>query len=320
VDTLAKHFTRTQSAIYRILDGGQSPPSLEHRQDYIYHPSFDDPSQEAAILGPMPGAEAYETQRLQTKVPENTPLELAPLWTPLLSKEQEQHLFRKMNFLKHEATRLRELLRLPSRIRASEARPQDLETIDNLGRQAQAVKTLLVNCNMRLVVSIAKRYATRTDDFSELLSDGNLLLISAVQKFDYSRGNKFSTYASWVIMKNFGRRIAKETHRRKRYLTGHDERFFEAAVDTRADEKACLASAERATACYNRMLQLLEFLDPRERELMRLRLGLDNNAKIMTLQNIGKLLGVTKERVRQLQARAMKKLRNLAAANRVEMP
>jgi RNA polymerase sigma factor (sigma-70 family) len=291
------------------------------RLDYVYHPAFDEPGQEAAILAPMPGAEAYETQRRQIKVPEHVAPELAPLYTPLLNKDQEQHLFRKMNFLKHQANRLRGFLRLHGGcIDAPNGRTHDQASVESMERQAQAIKAQLINCNMRLLVSIAKRHAAHADHFSELLSDGNVSLISAVEKFDYSRGTKFSTYASWAIMKNYARGMVKEKRRRQHYLTGHAEWLFEAVVDTRSDERACMASEAQTRACVNRLLRLLEFLDPRERDIIRLRLGLGGNAKRMTLENIGKQLGVTKERVRQLQVRAMKKLRNLAMANSVELP
>jgi RNA polymerase sigma factor (sigma-70 family) len=293
----------------------------QQRLDYIYHPSFDDPSQEAVIRADMPAAETYEAQRQQTRVPEDVPRELLPLYTPLLSKAQEQHQFRKMNFLKHQAARLQNRRRFPTQsMAASAARTQDLDTVPNLQRQAQAVMGFLVNCNMRLLVSIVKRYVTRADDFSELLSEGHVLLISAVEKFDYSRGTKFSTYASSIILQNLARGIVKEKERRRRYLTGHDSWFFEAAVDTRSNEKSCLASAEQAKTSANQLLQLLEFLDPRERDIVRLRLGLINNSKRMTLEDIGKRLGVTKERVRQLETRGLEKLRNLAVANSVEEP
>jgi RNA polymerase sigma factor (sigma-70 family) len=293
----------------------------QERPDYMYHPSFDDPSQEAVILGPMPGAETYEALRQQIRVPDDVAPELLPLYTPLLSKEQEQHQFRKMNFLKHQAAQLRYRLRFPTHcMDASAAQTQALDAVTILQRQAKAVLGFLVNCNTRLLMSIVKRYATRADNFSELLSDGHLLLISAVEKFDYSRGNKFSTYASSVILQNFARGIVKEKERRRRYLTGRDAWFFESTVDTRSDEKASLDSAEQVWTSAKQLLQLLEFLDPRERDIVRLRLGLVNNAKRMTLENIGKRLGVTKERVRQLQARSLEKLRNLAAAYRVERP
>ncbi len=310
VDTLAKRFQRTRSSMYRIINEVRAQRLLDEPLDYIHNASFDDPSTEAAILAPMPGAEAYELQRRQMKVPKDAPPELAPLYEmPLLNKEQEQHLFRKMNFLKHKAHTRRQELQLPTgRVDTGKARTQDLDEIEHLQHQAQEVKAFLINCNMRLVVSIAKRHAAQTDNFFELLSDGNVSLIRAVEKFDYSRGNKFSTYASWAIMKNFARSIPEEKHRRERYVTGHED-LFDAAPDTRTDEQECLASAEQASHRVNR---LLEYLDPRERQIIRMRAGLDENSEGMTLEKIGEQLGITKERVRQLNVRAMKKLRSIA--------
>jgi RNA polymerase sigma factor (sigma-70 family) len=113
-------------------------------------------------------------------------------------------------------------------------------------------------------------------------------------------------------MKNFARSIPEEKTRRERYVTGH-EQVFEAAADNRTDEQECLASAEQASYKINR---LLEYLDPRERQIIRLRAGLDNEAGGMTLEKIGEQLGITKERVRQLNVRAMKKLRSLAESER----
>src|SRR6202011_3901894 len=156
--------------------------------------------------------------------------------------------------------------------------------------------------------------AAQTDNFFELLSDGNMSLIRAVEKFDFGRGNKFSTYASWAIMKNFARTIPEEKHRRERYVTGHDE-LFEVAADNRSDEHEIVASAEQATHKVNR---LLEYLDPRDRQIIRLRAGLDSGSEGMTLEKIGEQLGITKERVRQLNVRAMKKLRSLAEEQKVE--
>jgi RNA polymerase primary sigma factor len=112
----------------RVLDDVDAPRLQEQRLVYIYHPSFDDPSQETAILAAMPGVEVYEAQCRQMKVPAGVPPELAPLYAPLLSKEQEQHLFRKMNFLKHRATQFRDLLWFPGNHNdAGAARAQDLD-------------------------------------------------------------------------------------------------------------------------------------------------------------------------------------------------
>src|SRR5205823_3347625 len=209
----------------------------------------------------------------------------------------------------YQAKKLRMMLE-PSR-----ARIHDLKDIEDLQDQASAIKDMLVACNMRLVVSIAKRHSAQSENFFELLSDGNVSLIRAVEKFDYSRGNKFSTYASWAIMKNYARSIPEEKTRRERYVTGSEE-LFEYAPDTRTDEQECLAVAEQASHKVNR---LLEYLDPREREIIRMRAGLDSNDTGMTLEKIGEKLGITKERVRQLNVRAMKKLRTLVDGERDDL-
>ncbi len=318
VDTLAKRFRRTRTSMYRVINEMRAERLLSQPLDYIYHPCFDDPALEAQILAPMPDTESFETQRRQMRVPKDVPPELAPCYeTPLLNKEQEQHLFRQMNFLKHKANQLRNRLLLPTgKINPARVRTEDLDRIEELQEQATAVKDQLINCNMRLVVSIAKKHTAQADSIWELISDGNMSLIRAVEKFDYGRGNKFSTYASWAIMKNFARSIPDEKHRRERYVTGHEE-LFESAADTRSSEHECVASQEQAVHRVNR---LLEYLEPREREIIRMRAGLDNHSEGMTLEEIGQQLGITKERVRQLNARIMEKLRSIAREQKVELP
>jgi RNA polymerase primary sigma factor len=237
-----------------------------------------------------------------------------------LSKDQEQHLFRQMNYLKYKAAKLRNGLRRPGDeagdVDPSRVRIQVLKEIEDLQAESNAVKEVLINANMRLVVSIAKRHSAQADNFFELVSDGNMSLIRAVEKFDYGRGFKFSTYASWAIMKNFARTIPDEKHRRERFVTGHEE-VFEVAPDTRSDEHEVLATHERATHSVNR---LLDYLEPREREIIRMRAGLDDHGKNMTLEEIGQQFGITKERVRQLNARAMKKLRSIAEEQELDLP
>jgi RNA polymerase sigma factor (sigma-70 family) len=317
VDTLAKNFQRTRSSMYRVLNEIRAQRLLEQHVEHIANPSFDDPTQEAAILAEMPGAEAFEQSRRGMRVPKDAPPELASLYEmPLLSKEQEQHLFRKMNCLKYKAGQMLEAIKLPGGlVNYQRLRVEDLDKIEHYLEEANRIKDLLINCNMRLVVSIAKRHSGQTDNFFELLSDGNMSLIRAVEKFDYSRGNKFSTYASWAIMKNYARSIPEEKTRRERYVTGHED-YFDSAPDTRTDEQEVVAAAEQATYKVNR---LLEYLDPREREIIRLRAGLDNGAEGMTLEKIGEQLGITKERVRQLNVRAMKKLRTIAEEQRIDL-
>jgi RNA polymerase sigma factor (sigma-70 family) len=321
VDTLAKRFQRTRTSVYRVINEVRAQRLLEQPLDYIPHPSFDDPALEALILGPMPEAEDYEARRRAMKVPRDVPPELASQYEwPLLNKDQEQHLFRKMNYLKYKAARLRDQLRKDGEpdagVDPSRVRIQTLKEIEDLQLAANAVKDLLINANMRLVTNIAKRHAAQSDNFFELLSDGNMSLIRAVEKFDFGRGFKFSTYASWAIMKNFARSIPDEKHRRERFVTGHDE-VFEVAPDTRSDEHEIVATHERATHSVNR---LLEYLEPREREIIRMRAGLDDHAKGMTLEEIGQQFGITKERVRQLHARSMKKLRSIAEEQELDLP
>jgi RNA polymerase primary sigma factor len=311
VTTLAKRYHKTPTSVYRAINEVRAQRLLEQPLDYIPHPEFEMADKEAVILAPMPRFEEYEERRRSMHAPRDVPPELASCYEyPLLDREQEYHLFRKMNYLKFRASRLRaDLLKEgedvidPTRVKT-----HTLREIERLQNEANAVKEVLINANMRLVVNIAKRHAGQTDNFFELLSDGNMSLIRAVEKFDCARGFKFSTYASWAIMKNFARTIPDEKHRRERFVTGHEE-VFEVAPDTRTDEHEVVATKERATHSVNR---LLEYLEPREREIIRMRAGLDNHAKGMTLEEIGQQFGITKERVRQLNARAMKKLRSLA--------
>ena len=316
VDTLAKNFQRNRSSMYRVLSEIRAQRLMDQPNDYIYNESFDDPIQEGAILSDMPEADTFEDARRKLRIPKDAPPELISNYEmPLLTKDQEQHQFRKMNFLKHKAAQMLAEMKLPSGlINYGKLRVEALDQIEDYLAEANKIKELLIRCNMRLVTSIAKKHSGQAENFFELLSDGNMSLMRAVEKFDYSRGNKFSTYASWAIMKNFARSIPGEMNRRERFVTGNED-IFDAAEDKRTDEQEVLAAAEQATAKVNR---LLEYLEPREREIIRMRAGLDNGVDGMTLEKIGEKLGITKERVRQLNVRAMKKLRTIVEKNKDE--
>jgi RNA polymerase sigma factor (sigma-70 family) len=316
VETLARTFQRNRTSMYRVLSEVRAQQLMDRPIDPIYHESFDDPAAAAAIMAPMPDAEAFEESRRKMRIPKDAPPELISNYEmPLLTKEQEQHLFRKMNYLKYQASRMLAEMKLPSGlINYAKLRVETLDQVEASLKEANQIKETLIRCNMRLVTSIAKRHAGHTENFFELLSDGNISLMRAVEKFDYSRGNKFSTYASWAIMKNFARSIPDEKTRRERFVTGNEE-LFDAAEDRRSDEHEIVAAAEQATVKVNR---LLEYLEPREREIIRLRAGLDDGVEGMTLEKIGEKLGITKERVRQLNVRAMKKLRTIVEKNKDE--
>jgi RNA polymerase primary sigma factor/RNA polymerase sigma factor len=191
--------------------------------------------------------------------------------------------------------------------------------LDNLERyydEALQTKNQIVQANLRLVVSIAKRHVGAGEDFFHLISDGNMSLIRAVEKFDYGRGNKFSTYASWAIMKNFARTIPEEYKHRDRYRTSSQEAFT-AAEDRGTDWY------EQESAQYQRKNQInriLSCLDPREQKIIINRFGLDHSQEPQTLKEVGALLGVTKERIRQIEARALNKLRLAAQSEKIDLP
>ena len=170
-----------------------------------------------------------------------------------------------------------------------------------------AVRNEIIRSNLRLVVSIAKRYVSPFHDLFELVSEGNMSLILAVEKFDYARGFKFSTYASSVIIKNFARAIFEETRLRNRFVTGHEVTFTTIA-DHRSGERDDEHDRRSVQKSVNRMLRRLS---DRERRILVNRYGLAG-ADELTLERLGRELGISKERVRQIEWRAHEKLREFA--------
>ncbi|SIO42726.1 RNA polymerase primary sigma factor [Singulisphaera sp. GP187] len=308
-EVLATQFNRTRSSVYRAINEMRALRILSVKLEFMAHPSFDDPAAAEAILGPMPLPADGKAPR-RTKAPKGLPPYLASLYeVPLLGREQEAHLFRKMNYLKCLANRLRD------QIDPGRARTGDLDEIERLQEEALAVKNQIIRSNLRLVVSIAKRHVGPSNNFFELVSDGNMSLIRAVEKFDYARGNKFSTYASWAIMKNFARTIPEENYRRDRFVTGHEE-MFEAAADTRIDEHEYESAQRRNQEAVKGMLGRL---DERERRIIISRYGI-NGVGEQTLEQLGRELGITKERVRQIESRAQDKLRRIAIEEKLDLP
>jgi RNA polymerase sigma factor (sigma-70 family) len=309
VGALTKKYERSRTAVYQAINEVQARRLLEMPVEYIHNESFEDTKNDADFLKAMPNEDAFVVQARNMIAPRDVPAEMVHLYRwPLLSKDQEQHLFRQMNYLKYKLNKLREKSG-PGAVRVG-----DLRQIEDLQSRIRLVRDRLINCNTRLVASIAKKHAGMFDNLPELMSDGTISLMRAVEKFDYARGNKFSTYATWAIMKNFARSIPDEKHHRERYVTGHEE-MFESRADVRTDEQEIVAQADMAR---DRVNKLLEGLDPRTREVIRMRNGLDGNAE-MTLEQIGQHFGITKERVRQINVRGMKQLRERAQQARVEI-
>lgn len=308
VEDLAARFRRTKTSIYRIIMEVRAEQLLEQPIDYMDCDDFHQPDADEVILPPLPQS---ERKAGAVKPPPGLPPYLASLYAiPLLTKDEEVHYFRKMNYLRFKASELRKALD------RSHPRAKDMDQIEDCLEQATEIKNFLIRSNLRLVVSIAKRHMKPNTSFFEMVSDGNMSLIRAIEKYDFSRGFKFSTYASWAIMKNYARSIPAESVLLDRFRTGNDE-VFQSSSDTRSDA----FKDERVNQKQRELiLSILDHLDPREREIIVHRYGLSEGGAPLTLEQVGTRFGVTKERIRQLESRALRKMRKLAQEEHLEIP
>jgi len=305
VDSIARRYHRSKASIYRLILAQRAEHVKQLPLDFIPNALFARKSAEKVVNEPFPG---LDEPVKRVRRPAGLPAYLASLYeVPLLTREQEVWLFRKFNFLKYKAINLREQLD-PERPSA-----RLMDQIEKLHEEIVELKNRIVRANLRLVVSIAKRRVSPGDGFFDLVSDGNMSLIRAVEKFDYARGNKFSTYASWAIMKNYARTIPDEHRRRDRFRAANME-LLQAAADRREDEyQQRLAASDR----LQQVGRFLDRLDSREQTIIIRRYGLDHEREPQTLKEVGSALGVTKERVRQIESKALEKLREAAASEAV---
>lgn len=309
VQALAERFGKSVAWVYRAITQMRAAELKSRAVEFVPSDEFlaanadEIVHKDPHLLSPTVANEGV------TRVPRDLPPYLQQLFrTPLLTAEGERALFRKMNYLRFCAERKRQ------EIEVETATAKALDEVEALLDAAVEVKNQITRANLRLVVSIAKKHISPQNDFFELVSDGNVSLMRAVEKFDYSRGFKFSTYASWAIMKNFARSIPDQHVRRERFQTGRDElleHFAGPSLEEREDD--------RLPALRRRIDGMLDALDEREQTILRARYGLEGEGEPQTLEQIGRRFGVSKERIRQLEARAMDKLRTDFAAESLVM-
>ena len=276
---------------------------LATKLTYVAHPSFDDPSAHDSILAPSPGIEPPGLDR--TPVTHRSGMDSFPR-TRLPSREQEAHQFRKMNYLKCLACRIRDRIDPDSPVRS------DLDKIERLQIDAVKLKNQIVETHLRLVVSVAKKHVGAGYDMPERISDGTFALLRAVDRFDFARGNRFSTYATWAIFNELTQRDRREWCRRKRSVPlSYDSCAMPEADSDQYEQHE--ARDERRKAVE----RLLSRLDRRERWIIVNRHGI-GGVPAQTLKQIGLDLGISKERARQLEERAHAKLRDFARLLAIE--
>jgi len=285
VQQLAHIHGRSESSVYRIVHEARQAYWFGRSIDYMYSPEFDVPGAGETIFG------AVEEQ-IDTQEPHRR--------GEVLSARQERSLFRAYNFSKWRQS---EVIRLYQGQKAVPA--EVLDELDDLERQSRALNRRLVVANQALVIDIARRHIQNGITLDELASEGMMPLLKAVEKFDYTRGYKFSTYASWAIMKHFAR-VVPEEGRQIKGLVSYSDEGFEGLMPEAAEVD------EEAAFHRSRAVQrALDQLDAREKSILTSRFSLDRKGEPMSLAELGKTLGVSKERVRQIEAKAMEKMQVL---------
>lgn len=222
---------------------------------------------------------------------------------PLLSAAGECFLFRKLNYLKSLAEQARQ--KLDRRTLATD----QINGFENLLADADAVRNHLAECNMRLVIWIARKFATNHAEFDELVSEGSMILLRAIDKFDYSRGFRFSTYVTHSVQRHFFR-FSNQRKRRIQMELGSSSELLNGAPaveDDSVDHEAVMEEERRVARLVARMD---ECLDEREQVIVRRRFGIDSVGVVRTLRDVASELGLSKERVRQIQVVAVDKLRD----------
>lgn len=218
----------------------------------------------------------------------------------LLTFEGEQFLFKQLNFLRFRASAIQATM--------NRARPakKAVSEVERLLRDAEAAREEIAKANLRLVASIAGRLSISREEFDEFVAEGNAILLYAIDKFDYSRGFRFSTYVTHAVQRHLYRVIERRRKQAQREYAREAEMLaeepaveFDPCEPTEADIKAAASTV---------IAKIDETLDEREQVIVRGRFGLDGSGKGQTFRMLGEELGLSKERVRQLFQRGIEKL------------
>jgi len=271
--------------------------SISPEPDYVPHPDYRLVSMERRLFGPE--AREIEVHRWR-QLPEVEDGRARPA-SPgrKLSREDEAELFMRYNYARYRvATLVSKQKRRFSAKRLGEILEWHRRSLEN--------RTALIGANMPLVVAMSKRTWINTAEFGELISEGNMALMRAVDKFDVARGFKFSTYACRAILKAFSRLVTKAgTYRRRfpREFVPELEKSDE--LDRRHEDQRELAIENLRHVLRRNTAGLSEV----ERAVVGARFAVAGYTQPQTLQQVGLLVGLSKECVRQLQNGALRKLK-----------
>ena len=280
---------------------------LETEIDFIPNSCFLSEDADATILAEDSSACAGASR--DGKIPRDLPGHLARLCeSKLLSADEESRLFRRMNFAKFRASSIRD------RIDTERLDADAIEQAERYLQEAEAIRDRIVKSNMRLVMSIVKKFVTPQHSFDDMLSEGIYSLIQAAEKFDFDRGFRFSTYAYRAIARSAYRNITDRQRDNARFAINSEE----VVIDAVDDHGSSSVSDEAWDRLRRLLTELMHRLDRREQFIIRSRYALGAHRKVRTFQCLADKLGVSKERVRQLERRAVNKLQSLAAEQPLE--
>jgi len=315
IKELMNRFHRSKSSIYRIINRQRARALLARKIEFITSDEFIEEDAKGRILTKPINVEKPASDKGIEPV-ELTSEFLLPKYlktlqdAPVLNRQREVELFRRYNYLKYLAGIKR------AGIKPACASSPRLKEVENYLAEAEAIKKMVIEANLRLVVSIAGKHAASAANFLELVSKGNFALTKAVEEFDYTRDVRFSRRASLSIAKEYAKVSGKSTEltRKRAGSLANIQRYL------KATETAGVASIERARQSLVQVIK--DELDEREQYIILNHFGLVGSLirkKKKTLQQIGEDLGLTKERVRQLELVALQKLKHSLSIEEFEL-